>query len=110
MTQEQATERQIEYRNKLVKNTVGKVIYFLDDAALINAIAAVKLPEPASKADASAQIDALKGSIESYDAEWFAQVTAMTPERTEELKAIVLDQIRSSRFPVNEITEILRAA
>lgn len=109
MTQEQATERQIEYRNKLVQNAVGKVIYYLDDAALINAIAAVKLPEPASRADASAQIDALKGSIEDYDAEWFAQVTAMTPERTEELKGIILNQIRSHMFPVAEITEILLA-
>lgn len=65
------TEKQAKYIERLVSGYVSRAVQIetVDDTnrrKFADAIMAVNLPAPASKAGASAQIDALKGNMSAY--------------------------------------------
>jgi len=106
-----ATIKQLEYRQALIDKKVGSLIGGFDNRRLLEAIAAVNLPEPASKTDASAQIDALKGQLQHYaqaNPEWFAELQYKAQAKLENIRTEVKsDRVKHSLYPVEVLRDIL---
>ena len=89
---EQMTERQAEYRESLIQKSIEKAARNATVMPIVKALLAVNLPEPMSKRDASAQIDALKNDIRKYQTE---QAQALLERVGEEGFAAIRSDIKS---------------
>ena len=96
-----ATDKQLKYRRDLIDKKVKMVAGGSYTARnLLDAIAAVNLPEPVSKDDASAQIKALKKSLLEYmqaNQAWGQRLMDIPQERMDAIReAVKSDAVKNS--------------